>query len=201
MLDWMWSMFEVDAREYVRLWWLIALKGFLTMIFGFFAIVWPGATLFVLLLLFGAFVFFSGVLALLAVVSGRISSDQRWLVIVEGGVGVGIGLFTFFYPRLSIGALLFLVAIWAILIGAIQIISAVNLRGTIADGRQLAVSGILSVALGIVFLAFPIGALATIAFLLGMVAFVIGAVTLVFALRLRSLEEFDDSIVGEQQAG
>ena len=194
-------MFEVDAQEYIQLWWLTALKGLLTMIFGFFAIVWPGATLFALLLLFGTFVFLNGVLTLIAVVSGRISSDQRWLVIAEGGVGIGVGLFAFFYPRLSVGALLFLIAIWAILAGAIQIISAINLQEAIADGRQLAVSGILSVALGIVFLAFPIGALATIAFLLGMVAFVVGAVTLVFAIRLRNLDEFDDSIAGEQQAG
>lgn len=194
-------MFEVDAAEYVHHWWSLAVKGVLAMLFGFLVIIWPDTTILLLVLLFGAFIFLSGIFALAGVLSGHVKSNQKWLVAVEGGIGLLIGFIVFFYPQISVAVLLFFVSLWAIIYGIVQIISAVNLRGEIEHEWLLGVSGGLSVALGVIFLAFPIAALGTIAFLLGMVAFVIGAVTLVFAIRLRGLEAYEESLAGEPQPG
>ena len=53
-----------------RNWWLILLRGILAIVFGVLAFVWPGITLITLVLLYGAFAFADGVLAILAAVRG-----------------------------------------------------------------------------------------------------------------------------------
>lgn len=193
-------MMDIDAGEYIQNWRMLALRGALAALFGILVILWPTATIQLLVVLFGAYAFLSGIFALAAVLTGRISSDHKWLVAVEGGIGLLIGFVTFFYPRITVGLLLFFVAMWALVYGVVQIVAAVNLRDEIEHEWMLGFSGLLSVLLGIVFLAFPVEAVATIAFLFGMVAFVMGAVTVVFALRLRSVAENGTTLTEEPQA-
>ena len=54
-----------------RNWWVAALRGALAVIFGVAAFVWPGLTLEVLVLLFGAYAFVDGVVVLAFGVAGR----------------------------------------------------------------------------------------------------------------------------------
>src|SRR5919204_2731003 len=51
-------------------WWLMLLRGIAAIIFGVLAFVWPGLTLLTLILLYGAFAFADGVLAIAAAVMG-----------------------------------------------------------------------------------------------------------------------------------
>jgi uncharacterized membrane protein HdeD (DUF308 family) len=45
----------------VRNWWLVALRGVFTIIFGVGALLWPGLTLRVLILLFGSYALVNGI--------------------------------------------------------------------------------------------------------------------------------------------
>jgi uncharacterized membrane protein HdeD (DUF308 family) len=44
----------------VRYWWLVVLRGVAAIIFGVLALVWPDVTLFVLVIMFGAYAFVDG---------------------------------------------------------------------------------------------------------------------------------------------
>jgi uncharacterized membrane protein HdeD (DUF308 family) len=58
-----------------KYWWLLALRGLLAVIFGILAFIWPGITLFVLVLLFGAYAFIDGILSLVAAFRERDTND------------------------------------------------------------------------------------------------------------------------------
>jgi uncharacterized membrane protein HdeD (DUF308 family) len=193
-------VFDIDVQAYSRHWWVLALRGALAVLFGILAIIWPGATIVVLVLLFGAYAFINGLFLLIGSLSGRISRDHKWLTMVEGMAGILIGIITFFYPGLTAASLLFLIAIWALVTGIMEIITAISMRHQIEHEWLQGISGVLSLIIGVVFLAFPIAALATIAFLIGIYALVIGVVMLVLAFRLRRLADSLDAGVGAAAA-
>ncbi len=81
--------------------------------------------------------------------------------------------------------LLLFIAIWAIVIGAMQIWGAIQLRKEIEGEWLLILSGLLSVAFGVLLLARPgTGALAVV-WLIGWYAILAGCLYVALALRLR----------------
>ena len=75
--------------------------------------VWPGVTLASLVMVFGAYALVDGVFAIVGAIRGG-GSEPWWLLVLEGLVGIGIGVLTLFAPGVTALALLFYIAIWAI---------------------------------------------------------------------------------------
>jgi len=78
-------------------WWAFALRGVAAVLFGILAFVWPGVTLAVLVLLWGAYALIDGLLALVS--AFRTGHDHRWALLIEGIVGIAQA-----WPRSSIPA-------------------------------------------------------------------------------------------------
>jgi uncharacterized membrane protein HdeD (DUF308 family) len=168
-----------------RNWWLLLLRGLCAILFGILAFVWPGVTLFTLVLFYGAYALVDGLLAIGAAVMGGAAGSRWWLAIV-GILGVGVGLLTFFWPGMTALALLFFIAAWAITSGVMHIIGAIQLRKEIDNEWLLILGGILSVLFGLILIVQPgAGALALL-FLIAAVAIAYGAVLVSLAFRLRS---------------
>jgi uncharacterized membrane protein HdeD (DUF308 family) len=173
--------------ELPRHWWVVALRGLAAIVFGILAFVWPGLTLTVLVLLFGAYAIVDGVLALYAAL--RSGGKQVWVSLLEGVVGIAAGLVAFFLPGLTALALLFVIAAWAIVTGVLEVIAAVRLREVIEHEWMMIFSGALSVIFGILLVAQPgAGALAVV-WLIGTYAVIFGVSLVVLAWRLRSVFE------------
>ena len=77
-------------------WWTLALRGLAAVIFGILAYIWPDITFTVLVLLFGAYALWDGVFALIG--AFRTQGERRWMLVLEGLVGIAAGLVTFFWP-------------------------------------------------------------------------------------------------------
>jgi uncharacterized membrane protein HdeD (DUF308 family) len=169
-----------------RHWWVIALRGLAAVLFGVLAFVWPGMTLAVLVLLFGAYALVDGILAI--VVAARGGADHRLVMGLEGVVGVLAGLAAFVLPGLTALVLLYIIAFWAILTGVLEVVAAVRLRRTITNEWGLIIGGVLSVLFGIVLIVAPgAGALAVV-LLIGAYAVLFGVTLLMLSWRLRSHE-------------
>ena len=174
-------MIVVD--QLARHWWVIGLRGLAAILFGVLAFVWPGMTLAVLVLLFGAYALVDGVLTLLAAVRGGV--QHRIVMLVEGVVSVLAGLAAFVWPGLTALVLLYIIAFWAIVTGVLEIVAAIRVRRAISNELGLVIGGVLSVVFGVVLLIAPgAGALAVI-FLIGAYAVVFGIALLGLAWRLR----------------
>ncbi len=173
------------AATLSRGWWLLLLRGVVAIVFGSLAWVQPAITLAALVLLFGAYSMADGILCLWTAITGPKGHEYWWLVLLEGLVGVGAGLLTFFAPGITALALLFYIAIWAIATGTLEIAAAIRLRKEINNEWLLLLSGLASVAFGVLIAARPGAGALGLLWLIGSYAIVFGILLLVLAFKIR----------------
>ena len=165
-----------------RNWWALAVRGVAAVLFGLLTIFLPGITLVTLVLLFGAYSLVDGVFNVLAFF--RVAS-QHWALLIEGVIGIIVGILTFAWPAITAIALLYLIAAWAIFTGVFEIVAGIRLRKVVAKEWFLLLMGALSALFGILILMAPgAGALAIVLWI-GVYAVMFGVVLLALAFRLR----------------
>jgi uncharacterized membrane protein HdeD (DUF308 family) len=169
-----------------RYWWVVALRGVFAVLFGFLALVWPGITVLALAILFGAYVLVDGVMSAAVGFSDRSSSDRWWYVFL-GVLGVLAGLVTLVWPAITVIVLLVAIAIWAIIAGVLQIVAAIRLRKVISNEWFLGLSGLLTLALGVLLIVQPAEGAIALVVAIGIFAIVWGVILLALAFRLRAV--------------
>ena len=170
--------------DLARNWWVLLLRGILSLIFGVLTFVWPGITLAVLVALYGAFALVDGVLSIVAAIRGGAPAPRWWLALV-GVFGIAAGVLTVLWPQITAVVLLMFIAAWAIAMGVMQIVGAIKLRNEIGGEWLLIASGVLSVLFGVMLIAWPgAGALAMV-LVIGAFAIMFGILMIGFSLRLR----------------
>jgi uncharacterized membrane protein HdeD (DUF308 family) len=175
----------MDIDSLAKNWWALALRGVAAMIFGVLAFVLPGVTLAVLILLFGGYALVEGVLNVIAAVRGRGDDQPWWALLLEGLVSIAVGIVAFVVPGVTELALLYIIAAWAIVTGALEIVAAIRLRRRITGEARLVLNGVLSIAFGVLTMLMPGAGALSLAWLIGAYAIVFGALLLGVSLRLR----------------
>ena len=167
-------------------WWIPLVRGIVAIVFGVVVMAYPFHALGVFIILFGAFVFADGVLNIFTSLRyAHPDSGSWWMILVQGIFGVLIGVLTFVWPGLTAATLGTLVALWAVVTGALEIAAAFKLRRNVPGEVLLIVSGVLSVVIGAWLFIMPIVALLALTWLIGFYA-IFGGVTLIaLAFRLR----------------
>ena len=168
-------------------WWAIALRGLVAVLFGIATFIWPGISLFVLVALFGAYALVDGIFAIIESFRRDVVRERWWALLIEGIVGVAIGVVTFTWPGLTAMGLLFLIAFWAIVTGVFEIITAIRLRHEIRGEWMMALIGILSIALGFLMVAFPLAGALSVVLMIGAFVFAMGVLMIALGFKLRSL--------------
>ncbi len=171
-----------------RRWWLFVLRGVAAMLFGIFAIVWPGATLLVLVILWGAYALVDGAIAVGIAAAARDAPRQGRLVFgLLGLAGILAGVVAWLWPGVTALALLWIIAAWALVVGVTQIATAVRLRDVISNEWFLGLSGLLTVALGVILVVRPREGAVALVTVIGIFAILWGIMLISFGLRLRRL--------------
>ena len=167
-------------------WWIFAVRGVAAILFGVLAFLWPGPTVIVLALLFGAYALVDGVVLLVSLIRGDPAARRNaWSVGIMGVLGVVAGIVSVLVPQITALALLYVVAAWAIFLGILQIIAAIRLRREIEGELWLGLGGLISVLFGLYLAVFPGPGLVSLAWLVGIWAVVFGIFNLMLAFRLR----------------
>ena len=164
-------------------WWALLLRGIAAVLFGLVALFWPGITLYVLIIFFGAYALVDGIFAIVAGVRGV--GGRRWLLLAVGVLGVLAGLIAFFYPNITALVLLYVIAFWAILTGILEVVMAISLRSEIENEWLMGLSGVLSVVFGVLLAALPRVGLLSLVWLIRIYALIFGVALIVLSLRLR----------------
>jgi uncharacterized membrane protein HdeD (DUF308 family) len=143
-------------------WWLLLLRGLAAIAFGVIAFLWPAITLAALTDLFGIYAIVDGLVSIWAAFNLRGQVGLWWLGL-SGVVSILAGIVAFVDTGITAFVLLVFIAVWAILIGALQLYAAAQVWKVIDNDWWLILSGLLSIVFGVVLIAFPsTGALALI---------------------------------------
>lgn len=167
-----------------RNWWLVALRGGLAILFGAVALLAPFATLFTLTIFFAAYMLVDGVVGISAAVRAA-EKHERWGALLFAGlVDIVVALVAVLMPGSALVAFAYLLAAWAVVMGALTLGAAFQLHAD--HGRWwLGLSGALSLVFGAVLLVHPVASLVVLTFWMGGYAIAFGAFLLVLAFRLR----------------
>jgi uncharacterized membrane protein HdeD (DUF308 family) len=170
-------------------WWMLLIRGIAAIVFGILAFAWPGLTLLTLTLLWGAYAIIDGVFAMWAAfnaVGGE--AGPRWWLGIGGVVSILAGIVAFVYTGPTTLVLLFLIGSWAIVIGAIEIWGAIDLHKVLDQSWLLVLSGVLSIAFGVILFAQPgAGALAVV-WVIASYAVLFGCLFIALAFRLKKFK-------------
>ena len=173
---------------FFRHWWTVALRGVFALAFGVGIFVWPGMTLEVLELLFAAYALADGLLAVIGAVWAARWHVRWWPFLVEGGIGIAVGMLTLAWLGMPLFVLLHVIAAWALLTGVFEIVAAALLRPVMAGVWLLGLSGAGSMLLGALLVAFPGAGVLAVAWLIGAYALAFGCLLLRIALQMRPWE-------------
>lgn len=167
-------------------WPALAVRGVVAMIFGVLAVIWPGATILTLVLLFGFYALAEGILSGILAIAKQ-PPQPRWLLGLEALLGLGVGAMAIFRPGVTALTMLTVLGVWALAAGAVRIGQAIALRKQIDNEWMLAASGALTIVMGLIVLARPGVGFLTVAWLVGLLAIAFGVAELSLAMRLRTM--------------
>lgn len=174
-------MLEVMSRN----WWAYLIRGIAAVLFGITVLIWPGIALTSLVLLWGIYAVADGIFAIIAGIQGHPEVSNRWLAVLQGVVSIIAGVVAFVWPGITAMALLYVVASWAIVTGALEVIAAIQLRKEITDEFWLGLGGVLSIVFGVLLFIYPGSGMLSLLWLLGIYAIVFGVSTIFLSFRLR----------------
>jgi len=173
------------AGGIARNWWLWLIRGIVAILFGVLALRWPGDTLIVIGLLFGAYALVDGILAILATIRAAETHRRWWPLLFEGIVGILIAAITFWDVRITLLALYFTIAAWAFITGVLEIVAAIHLRSHLNNEFWLIIGGIASILFAVLMIWYPLAGALALVWLISAYAIVFGIIMIAFSLRLR----------------
>src|SRR2546421_10938567 len=102
----------MDSKIVSRIWWSLAIRGVLAILFGIVAFFYTGQTLLALVYVFGVFAVLSGITTIVAAVRAG-EAHQRWgWLAASGTVSVAAGVVAFVWPGITALAFVYLIAAW-----------------------------------------------------------------------------------------
>ena len=169
-------------------WWAVGLRGILGIIFGLICLLTPGIAVGVFVIVFAAYMFIDGVFAIISGIRAARSGESWGLLILEGVVDLAAGVIAVLWPAITLVALVWIVAIWAIVSGALMLAAAFSLN--LDYGRWwLALGGIASTVFGILLIIEPLIGAVVLTLWIGAYAVVFGVLLLVLGFQLHSKRE------------
>lgn len=163
------------------------LSGILAVVLGALVLFWPGKSLIVAAVLFGAYLLVSGVAQILSAFALHASAGSRILLFISGAASLILAVLAF--RHFGEGYALLLLAIWVgigfIFRGVATVaMSFSELKGT--PGRVWSLFfGVITVIAGIVMLGYPFDSLVTLTLVVGIWLIVIGVFEIIAGIQIR----------------
>ncbi|MFN9478106.1 MAG: HdeD family acid-resistance protein [Betaproteobacteria bacterium] len=168
-----------------KLWWALLIGGIASVVFGVLAFAWPGPTVLILALFFAAHVLVEGVFVAIGAWRARGERQHWWMWLVLGLLGTVAGAIGLWLPAAAAGALLLLIACYALAAGVLLVWAGIKLRHEIKGEWALMLLGAVSLLFGGYMVAQPAAALLGLVWAVGAWAIAAGVLKIVLAFKAR----------------
>ncbi len=176
---------DAMSASLARNWWLVALRGVISILFGAIAFAAPAAFVLSLVLFFAADMLVDGIFTIVGAIRAA-QKHERWgFLLLEGVVDIVVGVAAFLVPAAAVWAFVLLLAAWAFLTGALMIAAAFRLHRHY--GRWwLLLGGLVSVLFGLALAIEPGMSALVLTWWLGAYAIAFGVMLVILGFSLRS---------------
>ena len=169
----------------IRNWWAFVARGALAILFGLYALFLPGVTMLSLVLLFAAYCIGDGVFAITAAMRAAKTGERWGMLLLEGIVDLLAAAAAVLMPGLTVVLFVTLVAVWALLTGALLLMTAFKVDA--AHGRWwMALGAIASLIYGAALVVAPLMGAVVLTWWIGAYALIFGVALLITAFKLRA---------------
>ena len=175
----------METRRFKN-WWFLAVNGCIFALFGIVMLFFTQEFIKTMLLYFGIVMLAGGAIVLLAGINNIRQDKSGAMILVESIVAMAIGIALIFFPQASTAIFLIMIGIWAIIIGIVQLVIIVNIKGPIVQKNLMLINGLLTIALGAVLLFNPFQWAVILVKIIGVFAALFGILLVYFSLVLRS---------------
>jgi uncharacterized membrane protein HdeD (DUF308 family) len=167
-----------------HLWKSTLLSGILTVLLGILVWVWPGITIIIAAIAFGAYLLIAGVTQVVFAFSLHVSAGGRVLLFISGAAALILAVLCFRSLQESILLLAIWIGVGFIFRGVATAVSAISDPTLPGRAWEIFIGGVSLVA-GVVMLAFPFESIVTLTRVTGIWLIVIGVFEVVSAFGIR----------------
>jgi uncharacterized membrane protein HdeD (DUF308 family) len=164
----------------------LILLGILAVIVGIIAIAWPGVTVYALVILFAVYAFLDAGLEAARAFGSRTAGPVFGHLLL-GLISLAAGVAALVWPSPTALVLVLVVGIWAVVGGAVEIVSGFGSGETAGTRAMFILTGLVSVAFGVLLFARPGVGAVTLALLFGLFSLVYGISQITLGVQLHQV--------------
>lgn len=172
-------------KEGQQLWALWLVRSVALIVFGIFAVVWPGITLALISVAFALFLIVAGIAD---VITGLVTIGKRslwFLTLLLGVLEAGVGVYLLRHDLLELAVFIALVGLAFIVKGILEVVAAFDQPHTGGQKTMMVLLGVLGVIVGVIILAHPASGGLAFIWALGLYGILAGAVGIALAIHAR----------------
>lgn len=117
-----------SAKEHGK-WWVFLLEGVISIIFGIILFTWPAITILIVLYLIAFWAIITGLIEMIVGFSEEEGVIGKWLLATVGILSLIIGILMLFAPLKTIEVVMWLIGLYAFIVGIGMLIFGFQLKG------------------------------------------------------------------------
>ncbi len=110
-------------------WWALLIEGLVSAAIGVLVLLWPGVTIFILLVFLAVWALITGVAELAMAIKMRGIIPNDWTLVLAGLFSILFGVLILFWTEETLRVLAWFVGFYAMFFGIIMIVLSMKLRG------------------------------------------------------------------------
>lgn len=176
----------MEKKRYSN-WWFLALNGIIAILFGLLILLYTQEVIKTLVFYFGVVILLTG-LALLGTAILNLKKEKKaGMLLFESIVTVAIGIIIMFFPQNSLEFFFILIGVWAVILGIVQLIILINVKGGLTGKNIFLFNGLLTIAMGVLLFFNPYSVADFLVKMIGVFSLLFGCVLIYLSFVLRRI--------------
>lgn len=168
----------------IKKWMFPGLSGFLAILFGLVALIFPSITLIALAIYFAVTILISGIILTIGSIRMKPVKSGRYLQLFEGIIGILLGIIILARPEASVAVFVAIMGIWAMLLGLFFLIIFIKRQLPEFEKYFFLIAGIVSFIFGFLIAVNPFESSRIIVVLVGVYAVAYGVFSVIRTRKL-----------------